>query len=131
MTTIIATIKPVHLDNIRRGIKLYEMRKTCPKCEFPFKVLCCESGSGGDIKAEFEVMSPLAIYPAEWPEIVNDTCITMDEALEYSGGEAVWFWDISNMIDYCSTNGYEVRNISEFGLNRAPQSWQYVEVENG
>lgn len=131
MTTIIATIKPIHLANIRSGKKKYEMRRTCPKREHPFKVLCCESGSGGDIIAEFEVYSPMAIYPEDWPDMVKDACVTMKEALEYGKGEAVWFWDVSNMIDYCSTKGYHIRNISEFGLKRAPQSWQYVEVDNG
>lgn len=124
METIIATIKPVHLGNIRRGVKLYEIRKTCPK-EIPFRVLCCESGSGGRIVAEFEVSDPRLFYPPFGP-IVNDAAISGREAIEYSGGKPVWFWDINNMIDYCNTKGYKVRNISEFGLKRPPQSWQYV-----
>lgn len=128
MKTIIATIKPLHLGNIRRGIKLYEIRKTCP-VDTPFRVLCCESGSGGEIKAEFEVMSPMKIYPEQCTDMVNSACVKMDEAMEYADGKELWFWDISNMIDYCSTKGYRVRNISEFGLKRPPQSWQYVKDE--
>ena len=107
MKTIIATIKEQHLTNIRLGRKLREMRKTCPE-EVPFRALCCQSGSGGKILAEFIVDSPMQVYPRDWPELV-------------------WFWDVNDMIDYCSTNGYRVRNVSEFGLKRAPQSWCYVE----
>lgn len=125
MKTIIATIKPIHLGNIRRGAKLYEIRKTCPK-EVPFKVLCCESQSGGQIKAEFEVMSPMKVEPEQWPEMVSGACISMKEAIEYAGGKEILFWDVSNMVDYCNTKGCRVRNISEFGLKRPPQSWQYV-----
>lgn len=125
MKTIITTIKPQHLGNIRTGRKLYEMRKTCPK-EVPFKVLCCQSQSGGKILAEFEVHSPIKARPLVWPELVEGTCITMAEAEGYAKGKEVWFWDVRNMIDYCSTKGYRVRNIIEYGLKRPPQSWQYV-----
>lgn len=128
MQTIIATIKPINLGNIRRGIKLYEVRKTCPK-EVPFKVLCCESGSGGQIMAEFDVLQPMAIYPEEWPNMVSDACITMSDAVDYSKEKPLWFWDVSNMIDYCNAKSYRVRNISEFGLKRAPQSWRYVKED--
>lgn len=41
MLTIIATIKPEHLGNIRSGKKLLEMRKICPK-DVPFRVLCLQ-----------------------------------------------------------------------------------------
>ena len=56
METIIATIQPVHLGNIRSGKKLFEIRKTLPSpltIGHPVLCLCCESGSGGQIKAEF------------------------------------------------------------------------------
>ncbi len=126
MKTIIATIKRQHLNNIRSGKKLFEMRKTCPK-EVPFRVLCCESGSGGQILAEFEVHDPKKGYPRLHPLLVIAACVTGDDALTYARGREIWFWDIWNMIDYCSTKGYRVRNVSEFGLKRAPQSWCYVE----
>lgn len=126
MLTIIATIKPQHLGNIRAGRKLYEMRKTCPK-DVPFKVLCCQSGSGGQIMAEFEVREPVKALPRIWPVLVKETCVSLSEAEAYAGDDLVWFWDINNMIDYCSTKGYRVRNVAEFGLKRPPQSWCYVE----
>ena len=61
MQTIIMTIKPYHLRNIRMGIKKGELRKSFPKIELPFRVLLCESGSGGQIKAEFTCRDILAI----------------------------------------------------------------------
>lgn len=126
MLTIIATIKPQHLGNIRAGLKLYEMRKTVPK-DVPFKVLCCQSGSGGQILAEFVVECPMQVSVHEWPELVRGACVFMHEAEKYAAGKEVWFWDVNNMIDYRTTPGHKARNISEFGLTRPPQSWCYVE----
>lgn len=125
MRTIIVTVKPVHLNDIRYGKKKFEIRKSCPK-ELPFLALCCESGSGGKILAEFVVESPLFKAPPFWPELLDASCVSMELAEEYAGGKGVWFWDVNDMIDYCSTKGYRVRHISEFGLTQAPQSWCYV-----
>lgn len=128
MQTIIATIKPIHLGNIRRGAKLYEIRKTCPK-EIPFRVLCCESGSGGQIKAELIVNRVKYGMPWDYIDEVVHACVPMSDVIDYADEKDIYFWEIANMIDYCSTKGYRVRNISEFGLKRAPQSWQYVKEE--
>ena len=125
MLTIIATIKPEHLSNIRSGKKKFEIRKTCP-AESPFCVLCCQSGSGGKILAEFVSEAPLRKHPQRHPELVESSCVSMKMAEEYAAGKELWFWDVTNMIDYCSTRGHRVRHISEFGLTRAPQSWCYV-----
>ena len=125
MRTIIVTVKPVHLNDIRSGKKKFEIRKSCPM-EVPFRALCCESGSGGKILAEFVVEAPIRKDPRRYPELVACSCVSMEMAEEYAGGKEVWFWHISQMIDYCSTKGYRVRHISEFGLKRAPQSWCYV-----
>lgn len=139
MTTIVATVKSVHLDNIRAGCKLEEVRKTVPKGKLPVRVLCCESGSGGQIKCEFildkyrveTVESILRQYPPCMPRwsIIPKVQITLGELEAYMGSDPfrkIYFWHISRMVDYCSEQGYRVRHVSEFGLKRAPQSWCYV-----
>ena len=128
MRTIIATIKREHLNNIRSGKKKFEMRKTCPVA-IPFRVLCCQSKSGGQIIAEFVVCAPLRARPKQWPELVSKACVSMRDAEEYADGKSIWFWDVNNMIDYCTTKGYHIRNVAEYGLNRPPQSWCYVKHE--
>ena len=128
MITIIATIKPQHLDNIRSGKKHYELRKTVPNVELPFRVLCCESGSGGKIKCEF--ICDHVLGGQGWRLIKQDgTCLTTDQIRGYVGDGYFYEWHISDMIDYCSTKGYRVRHISECGLTRPPQSWQYVKED--
>lgn len=136
MKTIIATIKPVHLGNIRRGLKLCEIRKTAPK-EVPFRVLLCESGSGGQIKAEFvcDMVRPVKVFEngeiQHWYYFgLHTACITYEEMAAYIGhGKTGYAWNITKMVDYCNTKGQRVRHISEYGLKRPPQSWQYVKEE--
>lgn len=155
MKTIIATIKPCYLNAIRTGKKTVEVRKTAP--EPPFRVLCCESGSGGKIKAEFicnetfrflrhcephdELPGSPCEYWIEWEEGGNwigeaesdlfvATMLNITELDQYIGAKRVAYgWGVSNVIDYCSTKSHRVRNISEYGLKRPPQSWQYVNKE--
>lgn len=142
MKTIIATIRPDHLRNIRIGNKKFEIRKTVPApLDFgePVKCLCCESGSGGIIKAEF-VIDTVNIETLEGLIRKNNgsidpfayiygTCVQWKFLCDYMRNrplQPIYFWHISNMVDYFNARGYRLRNISEFGLKRPPQSWQYV-----
>ena len=138
MITIIATIRPEHLKNIRAGLKSIEIRKTVPK-EIPFRVLCCESGSGGRITCEFTVADvkkdigsrerrqnayALAPYMSE------RACVPWSWICEYAGDKPFYAWFISGVVDYCGTQGNQTHHISEFGLKRPPQSWCYVKEES-
>lgn len=125
MRTIVATIKEKHLSNIRAGRKKYEMRKTCPK-ETPFRVLCCQSRSGGQILAEFVVREPSRCMPRIYSVLVSKACVPMSVADAYAGDGQIWFWDVNDLVDYCTEPGQRIRNISEFGLTKPPQSWCYV-----
>lgn len=137
MKTIIATIKPCFLNDIRRGKKTIEIRKTA--INTPFRVLCCESGSGGQIKAEFvcDYVLPVIVFEngtiQHWNyHNLERAQITYEEMARYIGhGKIGYAWQITNVIDYCSTKGHRVRNISEFGLKRPPQSWKYLREEGG
>ena len=140
MTTIIATIKPYYASMIRTGKKKYEIRKSLPQNisqkvgeDGQFRVLLCESGSGGKITGEFICDDWAWFYTAlvddskSWKEFLNDCCLSKYELDDYGKNHVqLCAWHIMESIDYCSTKGYKVRNVSEFGLKRAPQSWQYV-----
>ncbi len=120
MQTVIATIKPRHLNNILSGHKNIEIRKTCPKC-FPFRVLCCESQSGGEVKGEFICNRAMRAFPEDFPDLVRDACVSMDDAIAYADGKKLYFWFVSSVKKYPPHH----LNISECGLKRPPQSWQY------
>ena len=129
MITVLATIKSHHLGNIRRGTKKWEIRKSFPHEGMPFKVLCCESRSKGDIKAEFIVDMFLYYENIEdIPDYIVDECgvVTRKELESYSGGKPIYLWHISSMVDYCNTKGYSVKNIKDIGIERTPMSWQYI-----
>ena len=127
------TIKPLHLGNIRRGKKTFEVRKTAPFAMTPYRVLLCESGSGGMIKAEFicdyvrciridEQGAPVLLDPVT----LEACCLSMKEMKEYANGKELYCWHVTQMVDYCNTKGRSVRNVTEYGLKRPPQSWQYA-----
>lgn len=105
-------------------------------------MLCCESGSGGKITCEFVCDSVTKFYLTDKnvKHLCEKACISKKELYEYAiGTRNLYAWNVSNMInylapfkieeglDYYSVKGYRVRHISEVGLKRAPQSWQYVE----
>lgn len=136
METVIMTIKPVHLGNIRRGKKTFEVRKNSPFAVPPFRVLLCESATGGMIKAEFicDFVRCLRIDENRVPIMIEPVtpdacCLSMGQMMRYADGKPLYCWHITQMIDYCNTKGRRVRHISEFGLKRPPQSWQYVKGE--
>ena len=136
MRTIIATIKPEHLRNIMLGFKSYEIRKTAPKP--PFHVLFCESGSGGQIKAHCLCTDVKKFYVNEdgvidgyGDQFFERACISRSNLAEYIGfGKVGCAWKIFIMDNFCDTKGQHVRNVSYYGLTRAPQSWQYVKYED-
>ena len=53
MTTIIMSIRGRHIRNMEAGRKRIEIRKSRPKGDPPFRVLLCQTGSGGNIVAAF------------------------------------------------------------------------------
>lgn len=57
-------------------------------------------------------------------EILKKTCLSLDDLSDYSNGKKVYAWHISNLVIFD-----EPKELSEFGLKRAPQSWEYIEVE--
>lgn len=130
--TIIATIKPMFAGMIRTNKKKYELRKRSPNLGLPFRVLMCESGSNGRITGSFivseitEVRDP-RMFGHNW--FYNNVGITDDQANRYLSGHVGHLWKISHMVNFCNTPGCSVQNISDYGLTRAPQSWQHIGAE--
>ena len=145
MRTIIATIKPQHALNIKSGNKHWELRKNSPYCldGRPFRVLICQSKSGGQIDTQF-ICDHVDIYtPGRIPDYIPaQSCVTMADIERYTGRVRPLFcWHVSEVKPYTVTekdkDGNEVTrcgNIHDFGLTSVPQSWQYVDeapIKNG
>lgn len=132
MRSILMTIRARHLRNMRKGRKGWEIRKTCPKIAPPFRVQLCESGSGGKVTAMFTCTECLDVtdYPAE--RIAKMASITREEAEGYKakGRGRLYAWKVDRFYD--KRPGCWVNHVTDYGVNRPPQSWCYVKeaVEN-
>ena len=130
MPTIIMTIKRRHLRNMESGMKRYELRKTIPSREpgKPVRVLLCESGGGGDIVAEFTADRFVNLTGADPMELARLACITAAEADGYrrKGRGTLYGWGIKDFRMF-PVKGRPL-HINDIGMNRPPQSWQYVRV---
>ena len=124
MKTVILTIKPRHLKNILLGRKKIELRKSRPQFT-PFLVLMCESGSGGQIKGQFWCEKINTIWPGFGTEsIADEACISNEDLQMYANGKMLYAWRVGEVIDYSTMWPY--KHISEFGIERPPQSWCYA-----
>lgn len=56
-------------------------------------------------------------------DILKAACVPAEEALKYASGSTVWAWHIKDPQLYCRP-----KDLSEYGLTRAPQSWQYLSL---
>lgn len=164
MKAVMISIRPKWCAKIASGKKTIELRKTKPKLELPFKcyIYCTLAGSveffyenlRGDIArwnrekwadkkgrviGEFvcdAMLSHCEMSNADLAEQMS--CVKREKIREYSGGEEVFGWHISDLVIYDKP-----KELSEFRrlektkewakpqrLTRPPQSWCYVE-DNG
>lgn len=125
MKTVMISIKPRHLKDMREGRKLYELRKTRPNLTPPFRVLCCESGTGGEVRAAFTCDAcPDMTWKA--PTVTAAlACIKPEEVRKYRGDGKLYGWRVKDFEDWAAEG--RTRHAIDFGLTRPPQSWCYVE----
>lgn len=125
--TIVMSIRPRHLRNMATGLKPYELRKTKPREAGEYRVMLCESGKSGVISATFICRSIVDMRWMNAMRIAQLACITAAEASEYrrKGREGLYGWQVE---DFQSLKGQGLY-ISDFGLDRAPQSWCYARTE--
>lgn len=116
MIEILLSLKPKWWAKIASGEKTVEIRKTVPHRGMPFRVTVYETKEGrGAIVGEFVVRTILKNYHNG-----GKSCLTDAEIIAY-GGLNAYGWEISDVKEYKVPS-----TLQEFGLDRAPQSWQYV-----
>lgn len=121
MTEILISIKPEYVEKIMNLSKRWEMRKRRPREPGPYRVFIYQTGGGG-VVGEFVCDSFQEVGPSEiTKQVLNDTQLTLQEALQYAGGMTVYLWRIRSLVDY-----QEPKPLSMYGLTRPPQSWCYV-----
>ena len=149
MKAVLISIHPKWVEKIANGEKTTEVRKTEPKCEEPFRcyIYCTRITDKKHCRDEFDV----GIWKGnehvigefvcdKIDEIVPDynpvttkfyygyvadteaTCLSEEELQKYGKNKSLYFWHISDLKIYDKP-----KELSEFGLTRPPQSYQYVE----
>ena len=156
MDSVMISIQPKWVALIASGKKTVEVRKTKPKIDTPFKcyIYCTKGKTPNDILtfAGYEEGEYIGDYYANcsvigefvcdeiitlgnvstdpWCRLLGDVHerlkrlvneqarLTEKELLDYGGKYA---WHISDLVIY-----EEPKELGEFGLRHAPQSWCYV-----
>lgn len=152
MKSVLISLRPQWCEKIANEKKTIEVRKTRPKLEPPFKCyIYCTKGRGdclwrwdgiwydtqspnerpnrldGKVIGEFvcdEIIEASCGHYFNIPPA--KTCLDALDIMDYANGKPVYGWHISNLKIYDMPKG-----LREFGLNRAPQSWCYVEGGEG
>lgn len=141
---VLISIRPKWCELIASGDKTIEIRKTRPKIETPFKCYIYQSGKNltstvygsefsksGYVVGEFvcdHVESTNCFSGWVCPEkdniikrFLDGSCLSEQEIVDYADGRSVCGWHISALKMYDKP-----RELSEFGVNRAPQSWRFI-----
>lgn len=134
---VLLSIKKEHAANIYAGTKTVELRKSVPNfnphdydpAKYPIRVYLYEtrgSGGPGRITGFFDCPSFLGVklqsenerYPKG---LVEDAQVSEEYIREYAGGGWIYAWDVKN-----ATRLPAPVSLEELGLDRPPQSWQYL-----
>ena len=89
--------------------------------EYDYTAYTC----GGKVIGEFVcdyILSHCEMANADLAE--QQSCVRREDIYRYSGGKEVFGWHISDLVIYDKP-----KQLSEFNINRAPQSWCYVQED--
>lgn len=123
--SILMSIHKQYADLIYSGDKTLEIRKTAPfKDDIPrfFTAYLYEtnkSGGAGMITGEFTCDCIMATHCFE--AYIPHSCLSFEELEEYAQGKILYALHTLYAVRY-----KEPLPLSEFGLVKPPQSWQYV-----
>ena len=131
MTEIMQSIHKNWTCLILTGEKTLELRKNKPtNVKYPIKVFMYESkilGGSGMVVGEYILKSEPSCYLFDNRDKLMDllsknSCVDPEGIIRYQHGKGtVYAWRTSNSIKYD-----EPKQLREFGMNKAPQSWCYI-----
>lgn len=123
MQTIILTMHLPLWQQMVKGIKKMDIRSTRPKENGPYRVLVYVTGGVG-VVGEFKCkrMNELKTM-TDYINAEKKSLVAMNYIFDYArkGKRKVYGWDVSDVRTYEKS-----LPVSDFGLKRAPMSWQYI-----
>lgn len=152
---ILLSIQPQWVEKILNGEKTIEIRKIMPKCELPARVyIYCTKGNpqiskhklpmsklGGleIVKLNGKVVAEFILKWCDKRSIAGLTHSTSDFNTFLKRAGINWYKNSKEFYDYVSKKDYiyawyisdlkiydNPKELSEFGLIKAPQSWCYI-----
>ena len=126
-TDIVLSVQPRHSQNIIAGLKSAELRTRLLPIRYderPVRAFMYETKPTGKIVAEFAVFTADPVHRDMFDpsEILSALNITAAEFRSYLSKSSIgWSHPIEDLIVYD-----QPYDLEDFGLQRAPQSWQYV-----
>lgn len=123
MDEVLLSLQPHWVKLILDGTKQIEIRKNLPQCDLPFRILIYETKAGrGTVVGECICWQAYQIGTAEnMAAIQLQSCLSVAEIKAYAGKRKPWAWYLSHVVEYS-----QPRPLSDFGIQRAPQSWCYI-----
>ena len=141
MKEVLISIKPEWCELIMSGKKTIEFRKSGPKNKEPFKaIIYCSKGGkkiyqnghllNGKVIGEFNSVAHDLGVPRKFSEGVVEYleeagCASYMQMLVYAEPKSLYIWKIEDLLIHTTP-----KELSEFGITRAPQSWQYIKGKN-
>ena len=119
---IIISINPEHVENIINGTKKYEYRTKAAKCDIG-KIIIYETTPVKKVVAEVEIIDVLMMSPNQlWEETNKQSGITREYFEDYfRNKEIAYAYRLGRIKVYDKP-----KDLNEFGLKFAPQSFAYV-----
>ena len=137
MKAVLLSIRAKYCERIANGKKTVDVRKTRPKIKPPFKcyIYCTkrfDKGHGtdgyfqgkycGKVIGEFICDTMIIDRTLGYNDLFNAmACLDVGDIAAYCLNDPMYGWHISDLVIYD-----EPKELSEFGLKRPPQSWNYV-----
>lgn len=126
MVEVLLSVRPNWMKLILERIKYIELRKSAPqqKSLGMFRVYLYEtkSESGrGAVVGECICYLTAKAGPKEYINLTAGSCLTELEIKKYAGAGTLWPWYLAQVKEY-----EKPQPLSNFGVGRAPQSWQYL-----
>lgn len=132
---VLLPIRKQHAANIYAGTKTVELRKTVPRfdpgsynlAKHPFRVYMYESkadGGAGAVTGFFDCPGYLGTCGQYMEDMAQRAQVSMDYLLEYAAGGWVYGWMVNG-----PQRLPEPVALSALGIDRAPQSWRYLEAD--
>lgn len=125
MKAVLLSIKPEFAHKIFDGTKKYEFRKKVFKDENIRKVIVYSSSPEQKVIGEFEIDCILNGTPVEiWNRTKSESGVTLDFYNEYfENRNSVYAIKVASVLEYETQ-----KNLSDYDIAFAPQSFAYVEV---